>query len=382
MSVRDLHQDAMHWAGEGLRARLKGDAERAREYFIKALESEREAAEQVPAKPPIEPTRSVLFRSAASLAMDCGLYREAERLAATGLAGEPPDDIADELRDVIDRATFERHLVVRGVSLAAEDVQLTINGRAVREGLALASEFISRVQTYTTMLYRTAARQLKEPYDDAAAFAKQQAERFAVYLSVPREASFAVSIRVGQQLELPNILAVSISDVIDETLTGLELFNRGATEELKERIPETAYYNNFVGLAKRIAPDGDRIGLVGFTSMRSGRERRVALRASTQAPAPMPVPVAPLKKVVELVEYELTPFTDTVSVIGQLKLADDRGRHGKIQLVDDDNQRHVVMVPDGMMSDIVKPLWDEKVTVTGKVDNRGVIYLEEISPAK
>jgi hypothetical protein len=48
-----------------------------------------------------EPTRSVLHRSAATLALDCGEYREAERLVATALAGNPPEPIANELRDVL-----------------------------------------------------------------------------------------------------------------------------------------------------------------------------------------------------------------------------------------------------------------------------------------
>jgi hypothetical protein len=48
-----------------------------------------------------EPTRSVLHRSAASLAIKCGEYEEAERLIATALNGKPPDDIAAELRDLL-----------------------------------------------------------------------------------------------------------------------------------------------------------------------------------------------------------------------------------------------------------------------------------------
>ena len=49
--------------------------------------------------------RLVLFTlpaSAASLALECGDYREAERLIAVALSGEPPDEIAEELRDLLD----------------------------------------------------------------------------------------------------------------------------------------------------------------------------------------------------------------------------------------------------------------------------------------
>ncbi|HFA47501.1 MAG TPA: hypothetical protein ENJ95_00630 [Bacteroidetes bacterium] len=51
-------------------------------------------------KTEIEPSRSVLFRSAAWLAVKAGKYREAERMAAFGLSGNPPKMILDELREV------------------------------------------------------------------------------------------------------------------------------------------------------------------------------------------------------------------------------------------------------------------------------------------
>ena len=66
-----------------------------------ALRSEAAAAELVRDNLAAEPTRAVLYRSAASLAIDCGEYREAERLIATALAGNPPEEIAQELRDLL-----------------------------------------------------------------------------------------------------------------------------------------------------------------------------------------------------------------------------------------------------------------------------------------
>jgi hypothetical protein len=45
-----------------------------------------------------EPTRSVLFRSAASLAIKCRKFNDAERLIEIGLSGNPPKMIATELK--------------------------------------------------------------------------------------------------------------------------------------------------------------------------------------------------------------------------------------------------------------------------------------------
>ena len=48
-----------------------------------------------------EPTRSILYRSAAWLALDANLPHEAIRLAERGLAGSPPPAIAVELEEAL-----------------------------------------------------------------------------------------------------------------------------------------------------------------------------------------------------------------------------------------------------------------------------------------
>ena len=99
VQVNKLHDDAMEYADEAFLAKKRGEIENAQALFRKAFEYEAEAARLV-ATTDIEPTRSVLHRSAATLALDCGEIREAEKLVAVALAGDPPDEIADELRDL------------------------------------------------------------------------------------------------------------------------------------------------------------------------------------------------------------------------------------------------------------------------------------------
>ena len=64
---------------------------------------EKKAAVEIAGDFDFEPSRSVLHRSAASLALQCGEFREAERLIAGALAGFPPDEVADELRDLLEQ---------------------------------------------------------------------------------------------------------------------------------------------------------------------------------------------------------------------------------------------------------------------------------------
>ena len=109
--VEGAHREAMDLAGLAFRARLLGSKVEAQELFRQAYVLECEAADLLAPETALEPSRSVLYRSAASLALECGEYREAERLAAAGIAGNPPAEIAEELRDVLQQVR-SRQLVV------------------------------------------------------------------------------------------------------------------------------------------------------------------------------------------------------------------------------------------------------------------------------
>jgi len=80
-------------------AKLKNDKVEANKLLLKAFENESKAARLVNDEVSSEPSRSILYRSAASLALDCNEFRESERLIVAGLAGNPPEEIAEELRD-------------------------------------------------------------------------------------------------------------------------------------------------------------------------------------------------------------------------------------------------------------------------------------------
>jgi hypothetical protein len=99
--VETLHQEAMELVDRAVLARQRGETETVMALSRSAFAKERAAADLVADQFDLEPTRSVLHRSAAVLAIECHQLRDAERLIARALAGNPPDDIADELRDLL-----------------------------------------------------------------------------------------------------------------------------------------------------------------------------------------------------------------------------------------------------------------------------------------
>ncbi|MFZ4675666.1 MAG: hypothetical protein ACOYM4_08220 [Nodosilinea sp.] len=122
--IQDLHRQAMDLAEQADLKRLRGDTAQVQELLRQALELEAEAAGMVANDVTAEPTRSVLHRSAAALAVECSEFSLAEKLIARALAGAPPSDIAAELKDLFIQINLRNYLDRQGVTLTEDQLQL------------------------------------------------------------------------------------------------------------------------------------------------------------------------------------------------------------------------------------------------------------------
>lgn len=96
-----LHSKAMDIADAAFIAKRKGEHEEAKRLSKESFEYERDAALFLLEKTEIEPTRSILFRSAACLALDAEEYNQASKMISYGLNGNPPNEIKQELDDLL-----------------------------------------------------------------------------------------------------------------------------------------------------------------------------------------------------------------------------------------------------------------------------------------
>ena len=99
-TINGLHHEAMEYTGRSMRAKRYGEREKYLHFTRLALEKEAAAADLM-ADEPIEPTRSVLHRSAATLAWRCQDYDTARKLIYRALDGNPPPAIEWELEDLL-----------------------------------------------------------------------------------------------------------------------------------------------------------------------------------------------------------------------------------------------------------------------------------------
>jgi hypothetical protein len=125
--IQVLHQQAMDLAEAAAVARLRGAPEQAEQFTRQAFEQETQAAALTASTLDVEPTRSVLHRSAASLAIECGELQIAERLIATALSGNPPPEIAEELKDLFIQINLSQYLKRQGIHLDINELQGLVN---------------------------------------------------------------------------------------------------------------------------------------------------------------------------------------------------------------------------------------------------------------
>jgi hypothetical protein len=360
----------MDRAGLALMARTRKDYEEADRLFKEALDLELKAIETLEGASAQEPTYSILHRSAATLALDCNDPRFAEKLISKALAKDPPAEIVEELRDLMEQVHFRRHLILRGITIAEEDeMQMSLAGQGVGFGIVHSHEFLQRVDDASKLIYRIVERRQNRPFRERGRLKQVVKDDYEMFLSVPRAASFAVTLKLGRpatQQRLPGIS--DTADIVDEFMELMILVNKAKFKEIEKRIPDQAYRTNFVQLAKRLAPDGNNVSIVGFTAIRDGRERFVEV---TRAKPEINIPPA-----TELIAQRLP---EKVTVRGVLRFADATHRDsGHIKIVDESTKNtYQVKVPEGMMNDIVKPLWDTLVVVKG-IQLGQYIMLEDI----
>lgn len=359
----------MDLAEAAVLARIAGDRSSFLELTIEALSYEMRAIRELQSDE--EPLFSLLHRSAATLALDCDRVREAEKLTATALAKEPPDSIADELRELWERANFHRHLRVRGIELGDNEIQMSLSGPGVGSGLIEQSEYHTRITSFGDMLVRTAERLARRAFRERGPVPKAIKKRYPVFVSAARAGSVTATLRVGSPVGEQYLDGmVNTRAVIDEVVDVLEVINDKNAEELKARIPEVDYRQNFVALATQIAPNDKSVHLVGLTAFSGPATRTVRITRTHNEIA-----------TVAGDHIQIGRGEVSFCISGTLRFADATSGDNTIKVVEENGKPHLVIVPAGLMNDIVRPHWNNVVQIGG-VERNGKKELRDIAPVE
>lgn len=115
-SANVLHEQAMVVYDRSLSLRSAGKQTEAVAALRAALELETAAAERLRHRKEAEPSRGILYRSAATLAVQVGDFETAESLVLRGLDGSPPPYVAGELKSLLRNVRRRRRGRVAGNS--------------------------------------------------------------------------------------------------------------------------------------------------------------------------------------------------------------------------------------------------------------------------
>lgn len=364
-NTRERHKQAMEIADQAFIARREGLHEQAILLFQNAYQLEFEAAQRTTK----EPGRSILHRSAATLALHGQLLREAERVVALALAGDPPPEIANELREVFEKINFHRHLSLQGLELDPSEVQMSIVGNAIAQGMALIDDVVVRVQNLEKLIVRTAQRINKRPF----ARMPKDYKGYSLFMSPPRSGSFAVTLRVGQPQQEMFPEMDDREHIIDEVIFNLSLLNENRIDDLRNMIPEKEYFESFLGVAKSIAPDGDNVRMVGVTALRKGAEVSVGLSVVGKSIKPV------IEDELEGSNVEDEP-REAIQIIGELLIGD--AIKNRIKIVDDSNKSHSIEVSEAIAEDVVRPYFGTRVIVDAvRIGGKRLIF-RNINPSE
>lgn len=349
---RELHQRAMDLAHKAFLLKMQNKTEESIVLFEDAFNLEREAA-FIEQDNYSAITRYVLFRSSASIAINANKLRDAEEMIAYGLIGSPPNDIADELRDLQEQINFNRHLELRGISLSTGEMQLSLSGPEVGFGIIKADEFIKRYEVIKKMSYRIYERKRGMPFRERGAFPKEVRNHAETFLSLPRASSFAITIKFGDKNEEDLFDTISSDFIINDLIENINLVQDDDYATLSKKIEDKSYFYNTIALVKELAPDIKNINFVGIKSTVKGDEKTAKLiREKKNIKLPI------LHEISEIDEVE------EVSISGKITGAELHDE--SIKIIENDGNEIKINVPQGIMADIVRPYWERNVTILCK----------------
>lgn len=364
----NLHDQAMEITDQAMRAQRRGQKEEAQRLFGEAYEKEAAGIDALEEHEHVEPWYTVLHRSAATLALDSNRPRDAERLVAKMLAGEPHPAIVDELRDVWERALSMRHFADKMNELTAGEMKMVLKGDEVGYGFVNSSEVLSRVGSSEKLVQRIVQRLAGEPYGRM----RKAFSSYGLRMSVPEAGSFAVNLQLAIPPDGQESLNLAPEDVIGEFIDLMDLLNANALRAIEERLADTGYFSDFLKLGKAIMPDGVKVTQVGFATSGTGGARRstVLIRPAYEVLA-----YGVLGRNVMPTLAMLDSEESVREIEGRLLYADALGSN-MIKVQDDKGSTHTLFVSAKGMADTGR-LWGSRVRAVGVYKGRDLV-LEEI----
>lgn len=148
-----MHELAMEFVDEAQFAKRKGELNTSKLFLQKALALEKFVAIGFPRDEKYDLTRSVFFRSAIPLAIDCASYQEAIELAGLALSSNPHDVIVPEIKELVQIAQEKQEEKVKYKELTGRLIAADISKNQIKLQMDSPNQMIS-IQVAKELLHQ------------------------------------------------------------------------------------------------------------------------------------------------------------------------------------------------------------------------------------
>lgn len=361
MNVLEKHNQAMDLAEQAFDL-VQSNPDMAQKLFAEAYYIERTIADTISPDAENEPSRSIFYRSAASLALNAKMFREAEISACLGLIGRGDNLQLNELRDIFDQVNFERHLSLKGIDLENNQFQLSFVGNEVGAGYIKSSELIDRLTIIEDVARKEVEKKANKQFNSRGRPGKS-VQMYPLYFSAGMTGSYKIIIQIGTtKSDVPLIGGKYEVEkgIILSIIKKIELINNNNINELKEEYGvNDPYYDFFLTSMKSFAPDGDKIKMIGFTTKFGGQEFSTKLTIKKNEIGS----IIEGKDSLELLEYE---EGEIIEVLGVLDISKSRKTTHVFEVMSDDGKTYKFEASEGELASIVRDNYKDTVKVKGR----------------
>lgn len=352
-TVNRLHHEAMEYSDLSFVARLHGNREEYLRFTRLALLKEAAAADLM-VDEDVEPTRSVLHRSAATLAWRCEEYGWAKKLIYRALLGNPPSFVERELNDLLGTVS----LAIEGQHLQRHEIQMSLAGNAVGNGLISVRDLLTRANAIPKLLQLSVKSRMRL-LGDYSEDELSSVGMVSPLISGIAPGSFILTFRFAGGQQFARHGFEQFDKTVMPFFENIRLLEKGYQSDLLDNIGDPKDYRAFLKAARPLAPDGDRISSVKFQADSGTSLELVSLSRTRASFSDIPLPPLPDEEVV------FTATEHEVCKSGILSVADAL-EQTECVLVTDNGNKWELEGPEDTMDEIVRTFFKRKVEVRGK----------------
>ena len=371
MTWAEYHTRSETLAGQAEAALRRGDKEQALAFYSEAAEAESRALDFLDDSK--QRTIGISAVSASALWYKSGQYAKAQQVAYQWLSkGTLPAFAEEQLQGLLQAIWNETVRQKAGFQFVPGQVIVSVKGGEVIAGGAPLDLIVEKVQTIQSLYFRTAE------YLDGMPHRKHggpSAEirgicRPWLFQTVPGSYQFAVAVQEPAQQTMFPSGKPKAREVASRFLEILKASVEDPDDSLREIVPDVAYRNTFLKLARNLAPTGKSFQAMEIRSAEDSEPitldpgSRKSIRESIKRQMPQKQETSDLK-------------TETLTgTLRAVHLDEDW-----LEVTVEDKHIRVEHVGE-TIDDIIGPMVNRPVIVQSVTDSKGQHFFRDIEPAE